>query len=82
MPAADNAKHHIDEVLSQQLGLQDLDEIFIKEMNMPLVEIYKVISILGVGAFGVVLEVENKITKVISALKVIQRFILNYSIGY
>lgn len=70
-PPDNNAKQHIDEVLSQQLGLQDIDEIFIKEMNMHLVQIYKVISILGVGAFGVVLEVENKITKEISALKVI-----------
>ena len=49
---------------------------------MPLVQIYRFISILGVGAFGVVLEVENKITKVISALKVIKRPFLNYSIGY
>ncbi len=40
-------------------------------MNMPFLDIYKVISILGVGAFGVVLEVENKITKETSALKVI-----------
>ncbi len=68
-----NFKHHIDEVLSQQLGLQDIDEIFIKKMNMHLVQIYKVISVLGVGAFGVVLEVENKITKEISALKVISK---------
>lgn len=49
---------------------------------MPLVQIYRFISILGVGAFGVVLEVENKITKVISALKVIKLLFLNYSIGY
>ncbi len=42
-------------------------------MNMHLVQIYKVISVLGVGAFGVVLEVENKITKEISALKVISK---------
>jgi hypothetical protein len=58
-------------VLFQQLGLVDIEEIFIKEMNMPLVQIYKFMSVLGVGAFGVVLEVENKITKEISALKVI-----------
>jgi serine/threonine protein kinase len=64
-------KKHIDEVLFQQLGLVDIEEIFIKEMNMPLVQIYKFMSVLGVGAFGVVLEVENKITKEISALKVI-----------
>jgi serine/threonine protein kinase len=51
-------------------------------MNMPLVQIYRFISILGVGAFGVVLEVENKITKVISALKVIRRLLLNYGVGY
>ena len=37
---------------------------------MPFVKIYRVISILGVGAFGVVLEVENKLTREISALKV------------
>ena len=58
-------------MLFQQLGLVDIEEIFIKEMNMPLVQIYKFMSVLGVGAFGVVLEVENKITKEISALKVI-----------
>ena len=62
-------------MLFQQLGLVDIEEIFIKEMNMPLVQIYKFMSVLGVGAFGVVLEVENKITKEISALKVI--FLLN-----
>lgn len=37
---------------------------------MPFLKIFRVISILGVGAFGVVLEVENKITREISALKV------------
>jgi hypothetical protein len=50
--------------------LSDLEEVFIKEINMPFVKVYRVISILGVGAFGVVLEVENKISKEISALKV------------
>lgn len=38
---------------------------------MPFIKLYRVISILGVGAFGVVLEVENMVTKEISALKVI-----------
>jgi len=45
--------------------------VFIKEVNMPFIKLYRVISILGVGAFGVVLEVENMVTKEISALKVI-----------
>jgi len=67
-------KHHksyIEEVLDQQIGLCDLEEVFIKEVNMPFIKLYRVISILGVGAFGVVLEVENMVTKEISALKVI-----------
>jgi hypothetical protein len=50
--------------------LNDLEEVFIKEINMPFIKLYRVISILGVGAFGVVLEVENKVTREISALKV------------
>lgn len=37
---------------------------------MPFIKLYRVISILGVGAFGVVLEVENQVTKETSALKV------------
>ena len=37
---------------------------------MPFIKLYRVISILGVGAFGVVLEVENMLNKEISALKV------------
>ncbi len=37
---------------------------------MPFIKLYRVISILGVGAFGVVLEVENMVTREISALKV------------
>jgi hypothetical protein len=37
--------------------LHDLDDVFIKELNMPFPKIYRVISLLGVGAFGVVLEV-------------------------
>lgn len=66
-------KHHksyIEEVLDTQIGLNDLDEVFIKELNMPFPKIYRVISLLGVGAFGVVLEVENNINREISALKV------------
>jgi len=50
--------------------LSDLEEVFIKEINMAFVKLYRVISILGVGAFGVVLEVENQVTREISALKV------------
>jgi len=38
---------------------------------MAFVKLYRVISILGVGAFGVVLEVENQLNREISALKVI-----------
>jgi len=52
--------------------MQDLEEVFIPELNLPFLQIYKVNSILGVGAFGVVLEVENKNTREISALKVSQ----------
>jgi hypothetical protein len=52
--------------------MQDLEEVFIPELNLPFLQINKVNSILGVGAFGVVLEVENKNTREISALKVNQ----------
>jgi hypothetical protein len=61
--------------LSQQLGLQDFDEVFIPELNLPFLKIYKVNSILGCGAFGVVLEVENICKREISALKVISTVI-------
>jgi hypothetical protein len=37
---------------------------------MPFLKLYRVISLLGLGAFGVVLEVENRINREISALKV------------
>jgi hypothetical protein len=74
LPAHNQTKKHhksyIEEMLDQQIGLSDLEEVFIKEVNMPFIKLYRVISILGVGAFGVVLEVENMVTKDISALKV------------
>lgn len=61
---------HIEEVLHKQLGLSDLEEVFFKELNLPFLKVFRIISMLGVGAFGVVLEVENLLTLEISALKV------------
>jgi hypothetical protein len=46
---------HIEEVLSNVLDLTDIDEIFIKELNQSFLKIYQINSLLGVGAFGVVL---------------------------
>jgi len=40
-------------------------------MNLPFLSVYRVISLLGTGAFGVVLEVENLHKNEISALKVV-----------
>ena len=61
---------HIEEVLAKHLYLYDMEEIFFKELNLPFLSVYHIISLLGVGAFGVVLEVANNITHEVSALKV------------
>ncbi|TNV74370.1 hypothetical protein FGO68_gene5560 [Halteria grandinella] len=53
------------------IGLTDLEEVFIKDLNLQFLQIYKVNSLLGSGAFGVVLEVTNLISKENSALKII-----------
>jgi serine/threonine protein kinase len=39
-------------------------------MDLPFLSVYRVISLLGTGAFGVVLEVQNLHNNEISALKV------------
>jgi hypothetical protein len=69
---------YITEILSSAMGLTDLEEILIKELNVSFLKVYQVISLLGVGAFGVVLEVKNLISRDISALKV--KNILLYNI--
>jgi len=49
---------HIEEVLLTHMGITDLEEIFFKDMNgLSFLSVFNVISLLGVGAFGVVLEV-------------------------
>ena len=63
-------KSHVEIVLQQQMGISEIEEVFIKELNLPFLSVYRIISILGVGAFGVVLEVENLLQRDISALKV------------
>ncbi len=53
------------------MGIRNLDSIVIVGREVSFGKLYKTIHVLGVGAFGVVLEVKNKITHEISALKVI-----------
>ena len=64
----------------KQLRIHNLDELAIIGKDQTFNKLFKVISLLGVGAFGVVLEVKNKVTHEISALKVnIANHLLNRS---
>ena len=65
-----STKTLIEEKLNKHLGIADLDEIFINDLNVWFPQLYKVIAMLGVGAFGIVLEVQNLETLENSALKV------------
>ena len=48
-----------------------MNEVYLMGKETSFKRLFKVISVLGVGSFGIVLEVKNKITHEISALKVI-----------
>jgi hypothetical protein len=65
--------NHIYESLKTKLNLHDIDE---QEIDMGyrkerFQELYKITGLLGVGAFGVVLEALNKTSNEIVAVKVI-----------
>lgn len=59
----DEALRHIESTLHRRLGLSDLDEILLKDLKCPFSAVFRVRSLLGVGAFGVVLEVDNLSTR-------------------
>jgi hypothetical protein len=50
--------------------MKNIKDINIQHLNIPFKKIFKIQGLLGVGAFGVVLEVLNKFTQENSALKV------------
>ena len=52
------------------MKIQNLKAIDILHQQVKFNDIFKILSLLGVGAFGVVLEVLNRQTNEISALKV------------
>lgn len=67
---SDSPTSQIDDVLAKHLGISDLEEIEFKESKLNFLSTFKVLSLLGVGAFGVVLEVLNQYSQEVSALKV------------
>lgn len=52
------------------MGINNIEELIFTDSKQPFGSVFLVRSLLGVGAFGVVLEVTNRITREISALKV------------
>jgi hypothetical protein len=65
------SKTLINNILFEKLRLDNIKQIFMQSHFTNFGSIFRVKALLGVGAFGVVLEVENLITKTNSALKVL-----------
>lgn len=63
-------KAKIEAVLTQKLRTPDIKDIDILTHQSKFRDLFKILSLLGVGSFGVVLEVYNKKTESTSALKV------------
>lgn len=65
----------IRDILSDKLRIPDIlrTEIEIKSFKYEFHLLYSIVGLLGVGAFGVVLEVRNKSSNEIVALKIVTR---------
>ncbi|CDW80264.1 protein kinase domain containing protein [Stylonychia lemnae] len=65
-----NAIQHAERVLKNHLQIESIYDIQIPQLELKFEDVYELKSLLGEGAFGVVLEVQNLISNEISALKV------------
>ena len=61
---------NISKILKKRFGIRELDDIVLYPGMQRFWDVFEVVSLLGQGAFSVVLEVQNKATQEISALKV------------
>lgn len=57
-------------MLYQKLNINDIKNMDILTHEAKFRDLFKIQSLLGIGSFGVVLEVKNKLTEETSALKV------------
>jgi hypothetical protein len=63
-------KLKIKSLLEEKLKITDINDLDIDILSLKFKEVFKIKSLLGVGAFGVALEVLNKMNNEVSALKV------------
>lgn len=68
----------IQQVLNSHFKLDNIRELYIRKHDMNFEELFEVVSVLGEGTFGVVLEVYNKKNDEISALKVWIEYLLPF----
>ena len=70
-PTTNNTQFaEIHKLLHDKLQIHDIKDLDILSHDVKFRDLFKIQALLGVGSFGVVLEVKNKTTKEISALKV------------